>query len=107
MELYLLAAMVLVYIVTSLVVKKSTLQKLWLIAFVIAFVVTAVALSFLRFTNQNVMMNAAELSWYYILYLFASIMVVLGIINLWLFRRPLWGILFHQNSDDDDTDDDI
>nr|QIM10635.1 hypothetical protein PlAlph_5270 [uncultured Alphaproteobacteria bacterium] len=105
MEIYLLAAMVLIYIVTSLVVKKSTLQRLWLVAFVVAFAVTAVALSFLRFTNQNVMMNAAELSWYYILYLFASIMVVLGIINLWLFRRPLWDVLFNRDTDNDDDDD--
>lgn len=104
MEIYLFAAMVLVYIITSLVVQKSTMQKLWLLAFIAAFAVTAVALSFLRFTNQDVMMNAAELGWYYILYLFASIMVVLGIINLWMFRRPLWNILAGRDDDNDDDD---
>lgn len=35
-------------------------------------------------------MNATELSWYYILYLFASLMVVLGVINLWMFRKQVW-----------------
>jgi len=104
MEIYLFAAMALVYVVTSLVVRKSTMQKLWLIAFIAAFAVTAAALSFLRFTNQDVMMNAAELSWYYILYLFASIMVVLGVINLWMFRRPLWDVLFRRDDDVDDDD---
>ena len=77
---------------------------LFTLAFIAAFAVTSVALSFLRFTNQDVMMNAAELGWYYILYLFASIMVVLGVINLWMFRRPLWDILVGRDGDDDDDD---
>ncbi len=100
MEIYLLVTLVLVYILTVFMIKKHSRQRLWLIAFMIAFAITGIALSFLRFTNQDIMMNAAELSWYYILYLFASIMIALGIINLWVFRHSIWGILF--NNDDED-----
>ena len=94
MEIYLFATLIILYFVTALVLKKNVLQKLWLVSFMLTFAICAAALSFLRFSHQEVMMNAIELSWYYILYLFASIMVVLGAINLWLFRHSLYKILF-------------
>lgn len=100
MEIYLFIGLLLVYVITVLVLKKEILRKLWLIAFMAAFAVSATALSFLRFSHQEVMMNAEELSWYYILYLFASIMVVLGAINLWLFRRDLMRVLFAEEDED-------
>ena len=56
------------------------------------------------FSNQEVMMNATELSWYYILYLFASLMVVLGVINLWMFRKQVWKTLFAKTSGKDDDE---
>ena len=94
MEIYLFAGLIVVYVVTVLLLKKEVLRKIWLAAFMMVFAISAAALSFLRFSHQEVMMNAEELSWYYILYLFASIMVVLGAINLWLFRRELIRVLF-------------
>lgn len=103
MELYLFIALFLFYFLTAWLVKKPLLHKLWLAAFFIAFAVTAIAVSFLRFSNQEVMMNAVELSWYYLLYLFASLMMVLGLINLWMFRRRILQI-FTADSDDDDDD---
>ena len=104
MEIYLLLAMFLVYMLTVIFLDKQKLQKIWLMVFIVVFVITASALSFWRITNQEVMMNVAAVSWYYILYLSLSLTVVLGIINLWLFRRQLWRILMN---DDDDEDDNI
>ena len=100
MEIYLLTALILIYLITALILNSNTLQKIWFLAFGVSFVVMAIALSFLRFGNQAIMMSAMELSWYYILYLFATIMSVLGIINLWLFRRRLWRLLFNRDDDD-------
>ena len=102
MEIYLLSALILVYVITSFVLTGNMLRKVWFVCFAASFAVTAIALSFLRFSNQAIMMSATELSWYYILYLFATIMSVLGIINLWLFRRQLWAILFGDGSEDGD-----
>ncbi len=102
MELYLFIALFLIYILTSLMADKAIIRKVWLAAFLISFAVTAVAVSFLRFTNQEVMMNATELSWYYILYLFASLMIVLGVINLWMFRRQVFRTLFAKSSVEED-----
>ena len=100
MEIYLFVGLLVLYMITVLMLKKDILQKIWLSAFMLAFAVSAVALSFLRFSHQEVMMNAEELSWYYILYLFASIMVVLGAINLWIFRRELIKVLFADDDED-------
>ncbi len=104
MEFYLFISLFLIYILTSLMADKVIIRKVWLAAFMISFIVTAAAVSFLRFTNQEVMMNAAELGWYYILYLFASLMVVLGVINLWMFRKQIWKILFAKTPIDDEED---
>ena len=100
MEIYLFVGLLVIYVVTVLLLKKEILRKIWLGAFMLAFAVSAAALSFLRFSHQEVMMNAEELSRYYILYLFASIMVVLGAINLWIFRHELIRILFAEDDED-------
>lgn len=99
MEVYLLLAMFLLYMLTAVFLEDDVLYRMWLAAFVLMFAVTAGALSFWRFTNQEVMMNVVAVSWYYVLYLSLSVTVVLGVVNLWLFRRQVWHIFagHHKN----------
>ena len=106
MELYLFLALLLIYILTAFMVKKVILHKIWTLAFILAFVVTAVSIAFIRVSGQDVMMSANELNWYYLLYLFGSLSVVLGIINVWMYRRSIWKIMSASDSDDDDEDTD-
>lgn len=101
MELYLLITLLFIYLITAAMVNKDVVHRIWTLAFIAAFVVTAVAIGFLRVTNQDVMMSADNLNWYYLLYIFGSMSVVLGLINLWMYRRPLWQIL--SAKDDSDT----
>lgn len=82
-------------------VNKNVVHRIWTLAFIAAFAVTAVAIGFLRVTNQDVMMSADNLNWYYLLYIFGSMSVVLGVINLWMYRKPLWQILHNDNIEDD------
>lgn len=82
-------------------VNKNVVHRIWTLAFITAFAVTAVAIGFLRVTNQDVMMSADNLNWYYLLYIFGSMSVVLGVINLWMYRKPLWQILHNDNIEDD------
>lgn len=106
MELYLFLAFLILYILMSFFVRKPIQNKIWTSAFVISFIITAVAIAFLRVNNQDVMMNANELNWYYLLYLFGSMSVVLGVINLWMYRKPIYEIFFEDSDDDeDDTSD--
>ena len=81
-------------------------RQIWTLAFILAFVVTAVSIAFIRVSGQDVMMSANELNWYYLLYLFGSLSVVLGIINVWMYRRSIWKIMSASDSDDDDEDTD-
>ena len=101
MELYLLIALIFIYLITAAMVNKNVVHRIWTLAFIAAFVVTAIAIGFLRVTNQDVMMSADNLNWYYLLYIFGSMSVVLGVINLWMYRRPLWQIL--RNNDEADN----
>lgn len=101
MELYLLIALIFIYLITAAMVNKNVVHRIWTLAFIAAFVVTTIAIGFLRVTNQDVMMSADNLNWYYLLYIFGSMSVVLGIINLWMYRRPLWQIL--RNDDEADN----
>lgn len=100
MELYLLLSFVLLYFIMSFFVKEQVQNKVWTLAFIIAFIVTSVSIAFLKINRQDVMMSAGELNWYYMLYLFGSMSVVLGVINLWMYRHALIDILLGKEHQD-------
>ena len=102
MELYLLIALLFIYLITAAMVQKTIVHRIWTLAFISAFALTAAAIGFLRVNQQDVMMSASQLNWYYMLYLFGTMSVALGVINLWMYRKALWTILFH--SSDEETD---
>lgn len=106
MELYLFFAFLLLYVVTSFILSKNMLRKIWTLAFIFAFAVTSIALGFVRLARQDVMMDANQLNWYYILFLFGMVSVVLGVFNIWMYRKPLWKIMFGSGEEDDDDDSD-
>ena len=83
MELYLFLALLLIYILTAFMVKKVILHKIWTLAFILAFVVTAGFICFFRCIGQGVMMLAQELNWVYMLFFFGSFSGVFGIFNVW------------------------
>ena len=104
MELYLFFAFLLFYLITAFLLKEKTKQKIWLVAFVIAFAATSAAIGFIRAGRQDVRMNADQMNWYYILYLFGMISVVLGVFNLWNYRKALWQMLFSADDDGEGED---
>ena len=100
MELYLLIALLFIYLITATMVDKKVVQRIWTLAFIASFAVTSVSIGFLRITEQDVMMSADNLNWYYLLYLFGSMSVVLGVINIWMYRRALWRVLWNSETDE-------
>lgn len=105
MELYLFFSFLLFYLITAFLLKPKMREKIWMIAFIISFVITSISIGFVRISQQNVMMDANQLNWYYFLYLFGMISVVLGVFNLWIYRKPLWRILFDKEEDVASDDD--
>ena len=105
MELYLFFAFLLFYIITAFILPKHVQYKLWTLAFIFSFIVTSIAIGFVRLSRQDVMMDANQLNWYYILFLFGMISVALGMFNLWMYRKPLWRLIFEKNEDDTNDDD--
>lgn len=104
MELYLLIGFVVLYVLMSFFVNKQVQHKVWTMAFVVCFAITAASIGFLRVNNQDVMMSANQMNWYYLLYLFGSMSVVLGLINIWMYRKPIWHSFFDTDEDEEDSD---
>ena len=104
MELYLIIAFAVFYLITAFMLPQKLQRKIWTLAFIFSFVITSIAIAFVRLSRQDVMLDANQLNWYYILFLFGMISVALGIFNLWMYRKELWQIL-SSTSDDEDNDD--
>jgi len=94
MELYLLIALIFIYALTSVLVKTDIMRRIWTMAYIAAFAVTTIAIAFLRVSRQDVMMTADSMNWYYVLYIFGTMSAVLGIINIWMYRKPLWHMIY-------------
>ncbi|MBQ7633509.1 MAG: hypothetical protein IJS88_05300 [Alphaproteobacteria bacterium] len=93
MEIYILSALVFVYAVSVAVGKRDLVRKIWTFAFITSGFMTAFALFALRIKHQDVMLTADNFNWYFFLYVFGALAFALGIINLWIYRRPLWNML--------------
>ena len=102
MEMYLFFAFLLFYLITAFMLSQKIREKIWTLAFIISFVMTSISIAFVRVGQQDVMMDAGQLNWYYFLYLFGMISVVLGVFNLWIYRKPLWQIIFGEDENKDD-----
>lgn len=102
MEIFLFVALVFVYVLTAFTVPNLIVKRMWILGFIAAFVLTAVSIMFISTGKQTVLMQESELNWYYFLYLFGSISVVLGLINLWIYRKELYDIFLSRNPEEND-----
>lgn len=98
MELYLVITLFFIYLITAALSNKLFVKRLWTVAFISAFIITSIAIVLVRISQQDVMLQADNLNWYYILYLFSSLSAALGLINLWMYRGALWHLFFDENS---------
>ncbi|MBO6289298.1 MAG: hypothetical protein J6N45_03125 [Alphaproteobacteria bacterium] len=93
MEIYVFTALILVYVVTAFLVDKIIVRRIWTLAFIGASILTGISLACLRFYHQEVLLDAGNINWYYMIYLFGSVAAIIGLINLWIYRKPLWQIM--------------
>jgi len=102
MEIFLFVALIFIYILTAFSVPELVLKRVWLLGFVSSFALTAVSILFIHTGRQTVLMQENEMNWYYFLYLFGSIAVILGVINLWIYRRGVLRLFSTSSSADDE-----
>ena len=102
MEIYLFIALFFVYILTSFVLSYKMLQRVWTIAFIASFAITGIAIFYIKMYANETLMKVGELNWYYVLYVFGSISIILGVINMWLYKK---GLIDMFSKDDEIKDD--
>ena len=103
METYLFIALIFIYFLTAFMLPKRVQKRIWTVAYILAFVITSVAIFFIKIYAGDTLMRVGELNWYYVLYVFGSISIILGVINLWIYKRGLINLF----SDDDEDDDNL
>ena len=100
MELYLLVGLLFVYIVMSFIVDKAVMRRVWLLSYILAFVLTGISIEFLRANHQDALMSVNQMNWYFVLYVFGYISMALGMLNLWIYRKEVYEIIFHKSETD-------
>ena len=100
METYLFIALAFIYLLTVMFMPKVLQKRIWTIAYITAFAITSVSIYFIKDYATDTLMKVGEINWYYILYVFGSISIILGIINLWMYRHELLDLFI--SSDDED-----
>ncbi|MBR6408895.1 MAG: hypothetical protein IKS23_01450 [Alphaproteobacteria bacterium] len=102
MEIFLFIALFFIYVLMAFSVPDLVLKRVWLLGYVCAFALTAVSILFIHTGRQTVLMQENEMNWYYFLYLFGSISVIFGIINLWIYRKGVFRLFSRASLNDDE-----
>lgn len=98
METYLFIALVFIYILTAFMLPKVILKRIWTIAYITSFIVTGISIFYIKLYATDTLMKVGEINWYYILYVFGSISIILGLILIWIYKKQLYQ-LFVNNED--------
>ena len=99
METYLFIALIFIYILTAFLLPERIRLQIWTTAYILACLITATAIIFIKLYATDTLMKVGELNWYYILYVFGSISIVLGLINLWMYKKGLIEIFSGHNEE--------
>ncbi len=102
MEVFLFIALFFIYLLMAFSVPDLVLKRVWLLGFVSAFALTALSILFIHTGRQTVLMQENEMNWYYFLYLFGSISVILGVVNLWIYRKGVFRLFSRTSLNDDE-----
>lgn len=101
METYLFIALIFIYLITAFFLPSYIQRRIWTASYIISFIITAISIFFIKIYAGETLMKVGELNWYYILYVFGSISIILGVINLWMYKKPLIEIFSKEDEDED------
>ena len=101
MENYLFITLIFIYLITSAFLDKNVQRRIWTTGYIISFLITLIAIGYIKIYANDTLIRAGELNWYYVLYVFGSISFILGLINLWIYKSGLINI-FRREQDKND-----
>jgi len=102
METYLFIALFFIYLITAAFLPHNTQRRIWTLSYIISFIITLIAITYVKIYANDTLMRAGELNWYYVLYVFGSISFILGLINLWMYREGIIKIFATHQPDKDE-----
>ena len=102
MEIFLFIALIFIYMLMAFTVPALINRRVWIAAYAVSFLITALSIFFISNDKQTVLMQESDINWYFFLYLFGAMSVMLGLINLWIYRHALYK-MFTAVSEDDKT----
>lgn len=100
MEIYLFISLAFIYLLTVLILPEQTQRRIWTLAYIASFALTSVAIYYIKLYANETLMKVGELNWYYILYVFGTLSVLLGIINLWMYKGDIIDLFRHHDEDE-------
>lgn len=96
MELVLIAGLLAIaiagYIASLFFLSKEGVRKLWMSLMLVAFFITIGTL-LVAHLNTGVLATIKDMAQLYFAYLVIIILLVIGLINLWVFKSIIWKIL--------------
>lgn len=96
MELVLIGGLfgitVIAYIVSFFMLSKESIRKLWMSLFLIVFLIAIGTLLTIHF-NSNLLGSLKEMSEIYFAYFVITFLLILGLINIWVFKAIIWRVL--------------
>lgn len=98
MEIFLFIALIFIYMLMAFTVPALINRRVWISAYAISFLITALSIFFISNDKQTVLMQESDINWYFFLYLFGAMSVMLGLINLWIYRKSLFE-MFKENTE--------
>ena len=101
MEIYLFIALAFIYILTVFILPKRTQRQIRTLAYITSFVITSIAIYYIKIYADETLMKVGELNWYYLLYVFGSLSIILGLINLWIYKSEVIGLFRRQKETED------
>ncbi|MDM1544590.1 hypothetical protein HX037_01635 [Ignatzschineria indica] len=81
----LLALLIICYIVSLFLLTKEGVKKLWMSLFLLVYVVAVIALIMLHF-KTGLLADIKDMSELYFAYSVITILLLLGLINIWVFK---------------------
>lgn len=107
MELVLIGGLfgitVVAYIVSFFMLSKESIRKLWMALFLIVFIVAIGTLLLIHF-NTDLLGTLKDMTEIYFAYFVITFLLILGLINIWVFKSIIWRVLRGKSlkfSDDD------